>query len=220
MPPRDWLEACHSFFKLETLKTIDEKITNASCITYPTKPFVFKAFEMTPFEDVKVVVIGQDPYHGEGEACGLAFAVPAGVKMPPSLKNLAKELKNDLGQELKSSDLNFWAAQGVLLLNRTLSVAKDKPLSHKHVGWDDFTCAVIRALIASKKSLVFVSFGKESFNFLKVFMPLMGANQAVLNFAHPSPLSAYRGFFGSKPFSQINEKLVSMGQKAVVFGAS
>lgn len=217
-PPSDWEKACQFFFQKNCLESIDEKITQLNGVVYPQKSFVFKAFELTPFETVKVVIMGQDPYHGEGEACGLCFAVPEGVKIPPSLKNLIKELKDDLGQKLRSSDLNFWAKQGVLLLNRTLTVEKDRPLSHKLVGWDGFTSAVINALIASSKKIVFVAFGKESYNFLSSFAFKMSSSQVILNFAHPSPLSAYRGFFQSKPFSQINEKLVSLGHNPIVFG--
>lgn len=219
-PPADWLKACKQFLSEDCLKNIDARLCLESFEVYPPKELIFRALELTPFESVKVIVLGQDPYHGMGEACGLAFAVPNGVKTPPSLKNLAKELKNDLGQNLLSTELTPWAQQGVLLLNRTLSVLKDKPLSHKHIGWDAFTSALIRGLIASKKSLVFVAFGKESSSFLQSFMPLMSLNQVVLNFPHPSPLSAYRGFFNSKPFSQINEKLVSFGLTPVVFGNS
>lgn len=217
-PPPDWLIACQNFLTHRCLEFIDEKVTQEGFIVYPPKELVFQALELTPFEKVKVVVLGQDPYHGEGEACGLCFAVPCGITRPPSLKNLAKELKNDLGQNLISSDLKSWASQGVLLLNRTLTVEKDKPLFHKHFGWDKFTGAVIQGLIAHKKTLVFVTFGKESLNFLNTFAPLMSPSQVVLNFVHPSPLSAHRGFFGSKPFFQINEKLLSLGQSPIVFG--
>lgn len=219
-PPADWLKVCRPFLSDDCLKNIDAKLCLESGEVYPPKELIFCALELTPFESVKVIILGQDPYHGMGEACGLAFAVPDNVKTPPSLKNLAKELKNDLGQNLSSTDLTSWAQQGVLLLNRTLTVLKDTPLSHKHLGWDAFTSALIRGLIASKKSFVFVAFGKESSNFLQSFLPLMSLNQVVLSFPHPSPLSAYRGFFNSKPFSQINEKLVSLGLTPVIFGNS
>lgn len=218
LPPPDWLAVCQNFLSFECLRDIDEKITQTASVVYPPKKLVFQALELTPFETVKVVILAQDPYHGDKEACGLCFAVPSGIKKPPSLKNLAKELQNDLGQNLICSDLTSWASQGVLLLNRTLTVEKDKPLSHKHVGWDQFTQAIIRGLLAHKKSLVFVTFGKESLHFLNTFIPFMGQSHVMLNFVHPSPLSAHRGFFGSKPFFQINEKLVSLGQSPIVFG--
>lgn len=217
-PPADWLAAIDMFLPEDFLDSIDQKLSEEKDTIFPPKHLIFQALEVTAFDQVTVVILGQDPYHGPLEACGLSFAVPQGVKFPPSLKNMEKELKDDLGQQLVSSELKEWAAQGVLLLNRTLTVKQDKPLSHKHIGWDVFTCAVLKALFASRKPIVFVTFGKESFNFLNQFKDKMGSNQKLLHFAHPSPLSAYRGFFKSKPFSQINNALVELGCSPIKFG--
>ena len=217
-PPKDWLDACLLFLTPGCLETLDHKLQDEREKIFPAKDHIFKALEMSSFESTKVVIMGQDPYHGEGEATGLCFAVPDGTAWPPSLKNLAKELKSDLGKNLESSNLESWAKQGVLLLNRTLTVQKDKPLSHKHLGWDDFTLAIVRALIARSKPCVFVAFGKEASNYLKPLLKNAHSNIVLLEFPHPSPLSAYRGFFNSKPFTQINSALASRQESPLKFG--
>ncbi len=170
-------------------------------ICYPEKKNIFRALRLTPYNDVKVVILGQDPYHGDGEANGLCFSVNPGVKCPPSLLNIFKELYSDLGIKRTNTDLTDWANQGVLLLNTLLSVKKDTPLSHKDLGWEKFTDVVIEKL-ASKKNVIFVLWG----NYAKTKKPLIG-NACIIESAHPSPLSASRGFFGSKPFSKINKML-------------
>lgn len=179
---------------------------------YPPQDEVFTALQLTPFEKVKVMILGQDPYHGPGQAHGLAFSVRPGVPKPPSLANIFKELKAEMGCPVPGhGSLVSWAEQGVLLLNAVLTVRQGEPNSHKGKGWETFTDAVIRALAARQEPVVFVLWGgyaakKES---------LIGAPHYVHKSAHPSPLSARRGFFGSKPFTTINRELERMGQKPV-----
>lgn len=174
---------------------------------YPPASKIFSAFNHTSFEDVKVVLIGQDPYHGVGQANGLSFSVADGVKSPPSLRNIYKELYDDLGIEIPTSgNLEPWAKQGVLMLNATLTVEASTPGSHQKKGWEEFTDAVIEALSDKKENLVFILWGAyaqkkgERINRNKHF---------VIESAHPSPFAAHRGFFGSKPFSKTNTFLKS-----------
>lgn len=174
---------------------------------YPPVKFVFRAFELTPFDKVKVVILGQDPYHGSGQANGLAFAVNRGIDLPPSLQNIYKEIKNDLGMEPASSegDLDSWARQGVLLLNATLTVRAHQAGSHQNKGWERFTDAVIKVLSEKKKNLVFILWGNYA---QKKGQVIDEVKHLVIKSAHPSPLSAYSGFFGSAPFSQCNAYLI------------
>lgn len=180
---------------------------------YPPGHLIFNAYDTTPFDRVRVVILGQDPYHGPGQAHGLCFSVPEGVPHPPSLRNIFKEMNADLGApEPKSGDLSAWAAQGVLLLNTTLTVRQGAPFSHVGRGWEEFTDATIRRLSAGRDGLVFVLWGSHA----QKKIPLIDTKKhLVLKSAHPSPLSAYRGFFGSKPFSRINEHLRSRGETAI-----
>lgn len=171
---------------------------------YPSKENIFNALKYTNFKDVKVVILGQDPYHGEGEAQGLSFSVPNDIKRPPSLRNIFKELETDLGIIRENNDLTDWAKEGVLLLNAILTVKKDTPLSHKDMGWEIFTDEIIKSLNKHETPIVFILWG----NYARSKKKLIDTNKHyVIESAHPSPLSASRGFFGSKPFSKTNEFL-------------
>ena len=182
------------------MKLYDEKTI------YPLKENIFNAFKLTSFENVKVVIMGQDPYHGEGQAHGLSFSVQDNVKIPPSLQNIYKELYNDLGIPPKNTgNLTGWAKEGVLLLNSTLTVEKDKANSHQGLGWQYFTDCVIKVLNLSEKPIVFILWG----NFARSKKVLItNPKHLILESPHPSPFSAYNGFFGSKPFSKTNDFLI------------
>lgn len=177
----------------------------AGKIIYPPGPFIFNAFNTTPFDKVKVVILGQDPYHNPGQAHGLSFSVQMGVAAPPSLVNMFKEIEADLGiQRPKHGNLEKWAKQGVLMLNASLTVEQNKPMSHSKIGWHDFTNSVIKTLSDQKDKLVFLLWG----GFAKSKQNLIDTNKhKVLMAAHPSPLSAHNGFFGCRHFSQTNEWL-------------
>lgn len=180
---------------------------------YPKESEVFAAFNWAPFSEVKVVIVGQDPYHGEGQAEGLSFSVGDGVRLPPSLKNIFKELEQDVGVESpKRGSLKGWAKQGVLLLNAVLTVEEGVPASHKGLGWELFTDAVIEALNEREAPVVFILWGKHA----EAKGRTIDRNKhLVLSSPHPSPLSAYQGFFGSRPFSKTNEFLKSNKIKEV-----
>ena len=176
---------------------------------YPPGSLIFNAFAKTPFDKVKVVLLGQDPYHGPGQAMGLSFSVPDGVKPPPSLVNIYKELKTDIGMPIPTSgNLTSWAEQGVLLLNAVLTVRANEPASHSKIGWMDFTDAVIKKISEEKTGVVFLLWG----NFAQQKQVLIDETKHhVLKSAHPSPFSADRGFFGSKQFSRTNDLLMKQG---------
>jgi len=174
-----------------------------SSTIYPPPKFIFRAFDLTPFDKVKVVILGQDPYHGDGQANGLAFAVAQGVRPPPSLQNIYKEIKSDLNCV---GDINQWPSQGVLLLNSTLTVQAHQAGSHQNIGWEKFTGAVIRTLSEQKDHLVFILWG----NYAKQKGQVIDTSKhLVISSPHPSPFSAYTGFFGSRPFSKCNAYLES-----------
>ena len=173
-------------------------------IVFPKKEEIFNAFHLTSYDDLKVVILGQDPYHGEGEAEGLAFSVKENIKRPPSLRNIFKELKNDLNIERDNNSLKDWAVQGVLLLNTILSVKKDSPLSHKYLGWENFTDEVIKIINEKETPVVFILWG----NYAKSKKTLItNKKHYIIEGSHPSPFSANRGFFGTNPFSKTNEFL-------------
>ena len=174
---------------------------------YPPAKFIFNAFELTPFDKVKVVILGQDPYHEVNQANGLAFSVNDGVVIPPSLVNIYKEIVSDLGQKTinKNGNLENWAKQGVLMLNATLTVQSHMAGSHQNKGWERFTDAVIKILSEQKENLVFILWGGYA---QKKGSVIDESKHLVIKSAHPSPLSAYNGFFGSKPFSQTNAYLI------------
>lgn len=169
---------------------------------YPPKDYIFNALKLTPFKDVKVVIVGQDPYHGEGEAHGLSFSVQDGIKIPPSLQNIYKELESDLGiKPAITGDLTKWAKEGVLLLNAVLTVKKDTPASHKGMGWEPLTDYIIRKLNCKDTPVVFILWGNFARS-KKVY--ITNPKHLIIESSHPSPFSAYSGFFGSKPFSKTN----------------
>ena len=174
---------------------------------YPAGPHIFNAFEQTPFENVKVVILGQDPYHGPGQAHGLAFSVNKGIAIPPSLKNIYKELHTDIGMAIpEHGNLTHWASQGVLLLNASLTVRAGEAISHAQIGWAKFTDAVISKIAAVHSGVVFILWGR----FAQQKEQLIKSNKHhILRAAHPSPLSAFNGFFGCKHFSKTNELLVA-----------
>lgn len=188
------------FYKI--VKFVNQEYDNKTI--FPKKENIFKALSLTRYENVKVVILGQDPYHGDNEAQGLAFSVPENIPTPPSLKNIFKELYNDMGIVRSRSDLSDWANQGVLLLNTILTVEKDSPLSHKNQGWELFTDEIIKKIDLINKPIVFVLWGSQARSKKEL---IKNNKHMIIESAHPSPLSASRGFFGSKPFSKINEYL-------------
>lgn len=176
---------------------------------FPPAKLIFNAFEHTPFDKVKVVILGQDPYHNDGQAHGLSFSVNDGIQFPPSLINIFKEINTDLGIPIpKSGNLTRWADQGVLLLNATLTVQAHQAGSHQNKGWEKFTDAAIKRLAEERENIVFLLWGSYA---QKKAAFIDGNKHLILKSVHPSPLSAHRGFFGNKQFSQINEYLVSKG---------
>ena len=206
---KPYMQALRDFLKQEKV---------AGKIIYPPSPLIFNAFNHTPFDKVRVVIIGQDPYHGQdnngqAQAHGLSFSVPKGVAPPPSLVNIFKEIASDLNIKMnRNGDLTPWAEQGVLLLNATLTVEQAKAGSHQNKGWETFTDAAIAALNAHRENLVFVLWG--SYAQKKGFM-IDGQRHLVLKSPHPSPLSAHRGFFGNHQFSSINQHLILQGQTPI-----
>jgi uracil-DNA glycosylase len=211
-----WKEALKSEFDEEYFKELRQFVKEEyqHAIIYPPPKNIFRAFELTPFDKVEVVILGQDPYHGPRQANGLCFAVNEGVPLPPSLQNIFKEVESDLGQKLvhRTGDLERWAKQGVLLLNATLTVRARKAGSHQGKGWEEFTDAVIRKLSEGRENLVFILWG----NYAKA----KGAHidrekHLVMQSAHPSPFSADQGFFGSKPFSKTNAYVIERGKRPI-----
>lgn len=200
---------------LKMLKKFLKKERLNHKIIYPDNKNIFKAFWLTPFDLVKVVIIGQDPYHAPHQAQGLAFSVPLGIKIPPSLHNIYKELQVDLGIPFAAEgDLTAWAQQGVLLLNSVLTVEAHKPASHQGKGWEIFTDRVIQTLNAQKKGLVFVLWGAYA---QKKSLMIDTTRHLVLSSSHPSPFSASKGFLGSRPFSTINAYLAKNHQTQIVW---
>ncbi len=179
---------------------------------FPPYQNIFDALRFTDYDEVKVVILGQDPYHGLGEANGLSFSVHNNIKRPPSLQNIFKELESDLGIKRETNDLSDWAKQGVLLLNSIMTVEQDKPLSHKDKGWEQFTDFIIKSLNEREDPVIFVLWG--SFARSKKEL-ITNSRHPIIESVHPSPLSANRGFFGSKPFSKINNILKKNGKKEI-----
>lgn len=199
-----------SYFKnlTEFVKQEKEKHT-----VYPPGKQIFNAFEKCSFNDVEVVILGQDPYHGPGQANGLAFSVSDGIKSPPSLVNIFKEIKNDLGKEIPTSgNLERWAKQGVLLLNATLTVRANSPGSHQKKGWEEFTDAVIKKISDEREHIVFMLWGAYA---QKKGEIIDSKKHLILKSAHPSPFSADRGFYGNHHFSKANEYLVKHGKHPI-----
>ena len=213
---KSWKGRLNKFFQSETWKNLSEFVRNEYLfkIVYPKPADMFKAFELTPFEDVKVVILGQDPYHRAGQAHGLCFSVQDGVTPPPSLKNIYKEIESDLGTEkdFTKGNLEEWGRQGVLLLNVILSVAASQPASHRGQGWEEFTDTVIKTISEEQEGVVFMLWG----NFARSKKTLIDTNKhLVLEAPHPSPFSAHTGFLGCKHFSQANEYLKNEGEKEI-----
>lgn len=199
------------FIKL--LKTL--QIEYRTKTVFPKKSEVFRALRLTDYDQIKIVILGQDPYHGEGEAEGLSFSVKDGIRKPPSLRNIFKELHDDLGyDEPKNGSLIKWAKEGVLLLNSMLTVEKDKPLSHKPLGWEQFTDEIIKKINEKETPVVFILWGAYARSKKKY---ITNPNHYIIESAHPSPFSASYGFFGSRPFSRANKFLISKNIKPVDF---
>lgn len=195
----------------ETLwRNVEEEYATTKC--FPPKNQIFRAIELTPFDEVEVVIIGQDPYHNDFQANGLCFSVSDQVKAPPSLKNIFTELKDDLGIVKTNNELDSWAKQGVLLLNATLTVRAHEPNSHKDLGWEKFTDFIIKEISDKKENVVFVLWGAFA---QKKASLIDETKHFIIQSAHPSPFSVYRGFYGSKPFSKINDYLKLKGKKPI-----
>ena len=205
-----WLKFIQPEFDKEYMKNIKKSILNykkSGKIIYPKNNEIFNAINLTDFEKTKVIILGQDPYHGPGQAHGLSFSVKDGIKPPPSLINIFKEIESDLSINVEKGNGNLtrWAKQGVLLLNSLLTVEKGKPLSHKEIGWETLTDKIIEVLNQNKRGLVFILWGSHARS--KKYLISQNEN-LIIESAHPSPLSAHRGFIGSKPFSRTNNFLI------------
>lgn len=214
--PNTWNEILTEHKEQLGLDNILSQLNNARLTTeiYPKQENLFKAFELTPYDKVKVVILGQDPYPTPNVANGLAFSVNKNTPLPQSLKNIFKELQEDLGIVRTNGDLSDWAEQGVFLLNTSLSVVAHKPNSMTEL-WNDFTNHIVYLLGSREEPIIFLLWGN---NAKKAKRFITNKNHYILESAHPSPLSAYRGFFGSKPFSKINEILLQNNQRAIVWG--
>ena len=209
-----WTEILAPIKNTEYFTTLWEKVKEEYQTTkcFPPKNLIFRAIELTPFEEVKVVIIGQDPYHNDNQANGLCFSVSDKVTAPPSLKNIIKELEDDLGIKKTSNELEMWAKQGVLLLNATLTVRAHEANSHKDLGWEQFTDFIIKEISDKKENVVFVLWGA----FAQKKAGLIDASKHfVILSAHPSPFSVHKGFFGSRPFSKINQFLEEKGKEPI-----
>lgn len=205
----DWDIVLKEEYEKEYFKKLIERINKEYEIKtiFPPKEEVFNAFKLTEYDNIKVVILGQDPYHGTGEAEGLSFSVKVNIKIPPSLQNIFKELNSDLNYNIpKNGSLKKWAKEGVLLLNSILTVEKDKALSHKNLGWEIFTDEVIKLINKKETPVVFILWGNYAKTKEKY---ITNPIHYVIKSAHPSPLSAYNGFFNSKPFSKTNNYLIS-----------
>lgn len=203
--PPDWLQALGAAPSPSYVRAKDHetKARQSGKTIYPPEAHVLRALDLTPLRQVRIVILGQDPYHGPGQAHGLSFSVPKGVRFPPSLRNIFKERHADLGLKAPpSGDLAPWAARGLLLLNTVLTVEEGQPGSHAGVGWEDFTDDVIRCVSTQSHGVAFVLWGAYA---QKKRALIDASKHLMLEAAHPSPLSAYRGFFGSRPFSKIND---------------
>jgi len=207
---KSWKKILKEYFEREDFQQLIEFVKKEYSVkeVYPPSKDMFRAFNLCPFDSISVVILGQDPYHGEGQANGLCFSVNEGIKLPPSLKNILKEV----GIERENGDLEGWAKQGVLLLNVVLTVIKNSPASHAGKGWEDFTDFVIKKISDEKENVVFVLWG----NYARAKSALIDKDKhLILEAPHPSPFSAYSGFFGSDHFKKANEYLISKNQTPV-----
>lgn len=214
--PSSWMEQLHDEFAAAYFHELNyflESEIQAGKVIYPPLPSIFSAFNQTPFEQVNVVILGQDPYHGPKQAHGLSFSVPEGIPLPPSLLNIYKELNHEFGWPIsRNGNLEKWTQQGVLLLNSTLTVEGNKPGSHQKKGWEILTDEVIRRLSEQRDGIIFLLWGK----FAQAKEPLIDAERHyILKAAHPSPFSAYRGFFGCNHFKTTNDLLVKQNRSAI-----
>ena len=202
-------EFSKKYFKnlISFLRKEEEKPT-----VYPSSNKRFEALNLTPFNDLKIVIIGQDPYHGKNQANGIAFSVNDNIVYPPSLKNIMKELSSDLSISIEKIDLKKWAKQGVLLLNTILSVRENTPASHANQGWEEFTDKIIEKIVLQKEAVIFIAWGNKA---IKKLEPFDLSNHYLLTSPHPSPLSSYRGFFGCRHFSKTNKILKKLNKKTI-----
>jgi len=210
----DWYDVLEKEFSKKYFKNLisfikkeEEKHT-----VYPSRNKRFEALNLTSFNNLKIVIIGQDPYHGKNQANGIAFSVNNNIENPPSLKNIIKELSNDLSISVEKIDLKKWAKQGVLLLNTILSVRENKPASHANQGWEEFTDKIIEKIVLQKEAVIFIAWGNKA---IKKLEPFNLSNHYLLTAPHPSPLSSYRGFFGCRHFSITNKILKKINQKTI-----
>ena len=211
----DWYSLLKEEIQSDNFKSIWNRIQIDRTLknVFPKDEKIFSALNYTPFDKLKVVIIGQDPYHGKDQANGLAFSVPQGFKTPPSLRNIHKELMNDLGiNNFNQTDLSSWAKQGVLLLNSTLTVIHNKPNSHQDIGWEKFTDTIIKKIVSKKKGIIFLLWGKNAQRKTKL---INKRNHFILDASHPSPLSAHKSFLGCKHFSLTNSLLIRNKQKPI-----
>ena len=216
-----WKKALAEEFGADYMKELEKKLVEemkSGIVIYPPSKQIFNAFKLTPFKKVKVVILGQDPYHGKGQAHGLSFSVPNGVKPPPSLVNIFKEIENDLAvkppKTPTNGNLESWAKQGVLLLNAILTVRANNPASHRNLGWEKLTDAAIKTLSDKRERIVFLLWGKfaqEKESLIDI------SKHLVLKAPHPSPFSANSGFFGCKHFSKTNDYLIKTGQTPIAW---
>ena len=214
---QDWKEVLNEEFSKPYFEELVEfvKAEYASGPVYPAGGNIFRAFDKCPFDNIKVVIIGQDPYHGPGQANGLCFSVGRGVQFPPSLQNIFKEIHSDIGTPIpETGELDRWAEQGVLLLNSVLTVRAHQAASHAGRGWEKFTDAVVRAIAERKDKVVYMLWGSYAQKKGAIADP---NNNLILKAVHPSPLSAYRGFFGCKHFSEANRYLESVGKTPIIW---
>ena len=214
---REWISIFEKEFSKKYFQKINSEVNNCSSngLLCPKKENIFKAFEKTNFTNLKIVILGQDPYHGPEQAHGLSFSVRDPIKMPPSLRNIFKELNNDLNiSPPKTGNLETWARQGVLLLNSCLTVEKGKPGSHRGKGWESFTDFVLKTISINKKNVVFILWGNYAREKTKL---INKSDHLIIESAHPSPFSAHYGFFGSKPFSKTNIYLIKNGLDPILW---
>ncbi|MDR1521528.1 MAG: uracil-DNA glycosylase [Streptococcaceae bacterium] len=212
--PSDWQDKLFSSLRTESFVKLSQFVAQEyeNKTIYPAKENIFQALKLTPYSKVRVVILGQDPYHGENQAHGLSFSVKEGIAFPPSLKNIFKEYQEDTGlPEPKSGDLTKWTKEGVLLLNTVLTVQQNCANAHAKKGWEEFTDEVIKAINKKNTPVIFILWGKAS----RAKRKLIFRRHIILEASHPSPLSAYHSFFGSKPFSTINAKLLKLGEKEI-----
>jgi uracil-DNA glycosylase len=209
------------FFQEEQGKEYYQKLMNEvnkayeNSVVFPPKDKIFYAFSLTPLENLKVVILGQDPYHGATQAQGLAFSTPSNITNPPSMRNMLKEIEDDIGSSVcQNGDLSSWAENGVLLINAILTVEESKPKSHHKLGWEIFTDNLIKFISSNCKDVVFILWGSSAIKKEKI---INKAKHHILSGVHPSPLSAYRGFFGCKHFSKTNKILKSLGKKEIIW---